>query len=140
MLFRSNAYTYSDSDQDSYFNTHIYSYFHCDSNSYCYGNRDFYTDSGANDHTIPITYANRDGPTQSYTNTNSDRDFYTDTNASTHADCSNGWKSNQCDCYQLYRELEERKRCDGLPVGCVHERFLCHLRTRVQEFGRRQYN
>ena len=47
---------------------------------------------------------------------------------------------NQCDCQQLYRELEERKRRDWLPVGCVHELYFCHLCARVPKFGRRQHD
>ena len=148
----SNAYAYTDCNCDSYLKTHIYSYFHCNSNSYCHGDRDFY--SNANDYTSAIPYANRNASTEShahthvhpnrnchsYTDTDSDRDFYTDTNPSTDARCSNGPKANPCDWQQLYRKMEPRKRCDRLPVGRVHEQFLCYLRTRVPKLGRRQYD
>ena len=146
----SNAYAYTDCNSDSYLKTHIYSYFHCNSN--CHGDRDFY--SNANDYTSAIPYANRNASTEShaythvhpnrnchsYTDTDSDRDFYTDTNPSTDARCSNGPKANSCDWQQLYRKMEPRKRCDRLPAGCVHEQFLCYLRTRVPKLGRRQYD
>ena len=45
---------------------------------------------------------------------------------------------NQRDFQQLYRELEQRKRCDRLSVGRIHKKLFHHLRTRLSEFGRRK--
>src|SRR5205814_1146853 len=47
-------------------------------------------------------------------------------------------KRNRCDCEQLYCTLEQRKRCDRLSVGRIHEQLFHHLRTRLSEFERRK--
>ena len=60
------------------------------------------------------------------------------TDAALHACGSERTKRNQCDFQQLYRELEQRKRCDRLSVGRIHKQLFHHLRTRLSEFGRRK--
>ena len=59
---------------------------------------------------------------------NRDANSYCDCHGDSHIDAdtlphtrgSEGTKRNQCDCQQLYRELEDRKRCGRLSVGRIH--------------------
>ena len=60
--------------------------------------------------------------------------------AALHACGSERTKRNQCDFQQLYRELEQRKRCDRLSVGRIHKQLFHHLRTRLSEFERRKHH
>ena len=60
------------------------------------------------------------------------------TDAALHACGSERTKRNQCDCQQLYRALEQRKRCDRLSVGRIHKQHFHHLRTRLSGFERRK--
>ncbi len=55
-----------------------------------------------------------------------------------HACGSERTKRNQRDFQQLYRALEQRKRCDRLSVGRIDKQHFHHLRTRLSEFGRRK--
>jgi hypothetical protein len=57
-----------------------------------------------------------------------------------HACGSERTKRNQCDCEQLYRELEKRKRCDRLSVGRIHKQLFHHLCTRLSELERRKHD
>jgi hypothetical protein len=45
---------------------------------------------------------------------------------------------NQRDFQQLYRELEQRKRCDRLSVGRLYKQHFHHLRTWLPGFGCRK--
>ena len=65
---------------------------------------------------------------------------YMKAGAALHACDSERTKRNQCDCPQLYRELERRKRCDRLPVGRIHKQLFHHLRTRLSGFERRKHD
>src|SRR6185312_13353909 len=53
---------------------------------------------------------------------------------------SESTKGNQCDYQQLYRELEQRKRCDRLSVGRIHKQLFYHLRIRLSKFQRRKHD
>jgi len=53
-----------------------------------------------------------------------------------HAFGSVSTKRNQCDFQQLYRALEQRKRCDRLSVGRIHKQHVHYLR--LSGFGRRK--
>ncbi len=55
-----------------------------------------------------------------------------------HACGSDRTKRNQRDCQQLYRELEQRKRCDQLSIGRIHKQLFHHVPTRLSEFGCRK--
>src|SRR5207245_2261591 len=57
-----------------------------------------------------------------------------------HAPGSECTTRNRCDFQQLYRELEQRKRCDRLSVGRIHKQHFHHLRTRLSGFGRRKHD
>jgi hypothetical protein len=126
-----HANRYSDgncnSDCDSHSNCNCNGHCNSDTNSDAYRDGDFHTHSNTN------TNATASKP---YTNSNS----YRNCNTSTDARCSASAKGNQCDDEQLHRELEQRKRCDRLPVRCVHKPFFRQLRTGVPKFGRWQYD
>jgi hypothetical protein len=62
------------------------------------------------------------------------------TDVALHACGSERTKRNQCDCQQLYRELEKRKRCDRLSIGRSHRLVFHQLRIRLSEFGRRKHD
>jgi len=64
-----------------------------------------------------------------------DRNAYSDTLF--HACGSEGTRGNQCDCQQLYRQLEQRKRCDRLSVGRMRQAFY---QLRLSGFGRRKHD
>ena len=57
-----------------------------------------------------------------------------------HACGSESTKRNQCEFQQLYRELEQRGRCNRLSVGRIHKQLFHHLRTRLSEFERRKHH
>ena len=57
-----------------------------------------------------------------------------------HACGSERTKRNQCDFQQLYRALEQRKRCDRLSVGRIHKQHFHHLRTRLSGFECRKHD
>jgi hypothetical protein len=77
------------------------------------------------------THANTysDGHSHSYSYGDRNRDTYTYSDTLFHARGSDGTRGNQCDCQQLYRELEQRKRCDRLSVGRIDKPLFYHLRT-----------
>ena len=60
------------------------------------------------------------------------------TDVGLHACGSERTKRNQYDFQQLYRELEQRKRCDQLSVGRIHRLVFHQLRIRLSEFERRK--
>jgi len=61
-------------------------------------------------------------PTRSYAYGDADTNPHSDTRS--HACGPTGTKGNQCDCQQLYRELEQRKRCDRLSVDVSQASLL----------------
>jgi hypothetical protein len=80
---------------------------HRHNDNYCYGNL----------HPYAYSY--------SYVYADSKPDPHSDT---LHVACgSECTKRNQCDCEQLYRELEQRKRCDRLSVGKYPQATLSPL-------------
>src|SRR5205814_6789927 len=62
------------------------------------------------------------------------------TDAALHTCGSERTKRNQYDIQQLYRALEQRKRCDRLSVGRSHRLVFHQLRIRLSEFGRRKHD
>ena len=132
-----------------------YSYSH--SHSYCYSNGNCDADTGAESDAISYTVAQPEPVADAVTDTLSDAESVTiakshtvsDTeplpnpqpkshaHSITHTDtitdacCPEGIKRHQRDCQELHCELEQRKRCDRLPIRRVLEQHLCQLRAGV---------
>jgi hypothetical protein len=94
----------------------------------------------SNSDTHANTYSDSDGHSYGYSNTNGNADTNAHFDTLPHARGSDGTKGNRCDCQQLYRELEQRKRCDRLSVGRIHKPLFYHLRTPLSGFGRRKHD
>jgi hypothetical protein len=126
----SNSYGNRDRNGDVYTNT--------DCNGYIYSNADGHSHIHANSYSYRNVHA--------YTHSYCYRNCYTNSHSYSHANSgantcgSDSAERNQCDCQQLYRELEQCKWRDRLPVGCGYGHFFCQLCAWVPKFGRRQHN
>jgi hypothetical protein len=150
----SNGNTNCNGDSNGHAHSNCHSYGNSDGNGNCHSNGNTYgnsdSDSGSYRHSYSYgdrnrdinTYAHaqRDPGAQSYTVAQPEpvADAVTDTLSN--ACCADGSKGNECDCQQLYCELDQRERCDRLPVGRLHEQYLRHLRTGIPGSECRQLN
>jgi hypothetical protein len=142
---------HSCSKLDSHCHCHSYSDRCCDCNidpyaqrdSYSesnrYRNRHCYRDSYGYSHVYPNVHSDGHGHGNSYIHTNRDSDLHADINAGGKRDANcysygdshanscatcgaDGPRRHQCNRHELYRELEECKWCEWLPLGCLHQR------------------
>jgi hypothetical protein len=105
-----------------------------DSISNAYGYRYYDSVTNAHGHCYCHVHTDSDGYGNSDFNSNADTKPHSD---ALHGCGSDSTKRNQCDFQQLYRELEQRKRCDRLSVGRFHKQLFHHLRTRECERRKR---
>ena len=130
------ALSHANGDSNSYSYSNIYAY--ARTNSYGYSNIYAYARTNSYGYSNVYAYARTNGNGYSYCYC--DGDSY----ANAHSDTLHVARGperasrNQRDFQQLYRELEQRQRCDRLSVGRLYKQHFHHLPTWLPGFGCRK--